>query len=295
MINPHRVYGIMGYGTLGKALATNLTKRQVTYWTYDPKLSSSIRYFNKYKKVYEGLNDTEAVFICVPTPPCDDGYVIVHILDALDFLIESKYRGVVIIKSTIGANDFRQIKSETDKEHGRTHGLRLFVSPEFVREKSAAEDLFHSQTILYGPWTNKTLDEKVRLALISIRGYYYTYGWNFVRCDPDVCALMKTGRNFALAAKLAAANFVHLEGRNIGLSHNKAQQIVNFVFEDRRLKSEEHYHDVGNQNQTYGFAGKCLPKDLEAKMGSPDEVLRDYARGMFAFNQALNDEVKKRG
>jgi UDP-glucose 6-dehydrogenase len=92
--------GIIGYGTVGKSIHNMLDKHSIL--------------INDPAKGYlgESMLDTDACFVCVPTPTIDDGQDISIVREVLSLLYENLYPGLIIIKSTTTPKNIAKLISE---------------------------------------------------------------------------------------------------------------------------------------------------------------------------------------
>ena len=112
--------GIVGNGFVGSAVANGFDKN-VKKFIVDPK-------FNRNTIQDLIVFDPKLVFVCVPTPPQESHYdVDVHYVDeVLKELHDYKYKGVVVVKSTITPDHLTRFK--------KTYKLSLVYNPEFLTE-----------------------------------------------------------------------------------------------------------------------------------------------------------------
>lgn len=270
------MYGIIGYGVLGKAMGKCFTKNSVDWWAEDIE-TQRVPKSRRFEKGH--LDRTPAVFICVPTPApvFGVGYSLTQIELALGWLRDQEYTGVVVISSTIGAGDYEHLTRNKYPFH-------LFVSPEFLREKTAVDDLWNAYyPTIYGPETMVKAVRGVLLAALRARHFsaYYT------AVTPETCALIKQGRNLALALKLTSASLVHLNAKAALLSRHENIKVVNRVFSDPRLATSDTYHNVGQYGHKIGFGGNCLPKDVQALATDPNmpDAAKEFLEALVKFNE----------
>lgn len=256
------MYGIIGYGVLGKATAKCLFRNRESYWCHDTnpkkKAPNEIELWDDRVDV---VRTTAAVFVCVNTPEHEGraGYDLTYVHSALDYLVGLEYKGVVIVSSTIGIGDYSTLVN-----HHKGAKYTLVVSPEFIRAKTADSDMYYPADILYGPPIKSV---PVRIAVVTALSDRTDRCAVPLALDPDQCALVKTGRNLALAMKLTSATVTYLEGQNSGMTPAKINQALDMAFRDIRLG--QNYHSVGKKPYKLGFGGTCLPKDVAAKRSSP--------------------------
>jgi len=261
-------YGIIGYGVVGKAIAAGFDRNAVNAWVLDTKTHPVV--------VPTTVHQAKAIFVCVNTPAKNGRYDITNLKNALYDLECLKYSGVVIIVSTMGVNEYREIKNYFGKS------LRMVVCPEFLTAENAEEDFYFQRNVIYGPWISPKADAIVREALTDCKDC----GITFTRKSAEECVLIKTGKNLTLFLKLIAANLVYAEATHHYLTSKQAQDIVNFIHDDPRLKSEKPYHKVGCHEGTLGVAGTCLPKDAEGKTYSIDnKIVSDAFKALTRLNR----------
>lgn len=272
-------YGIVGYGVVGRATAYCLSKRMYNWWAIDTAVKVPSKH--TFKPAY--LEQTSVVFVCVPTRECERGYDLSNVKDALYDLVEQNYAGTVVVVSTLGVGDFAVLDDAV--QHRK---FALTVCPEFLREASANRDMWLSrQTYYYGPKLSKEQDIVLRQALQSRHHVPQTY----ICADADTCAAYKTGRNLALAMKLASASIAYLTALPCGGSNADAARLVSRIFEDARLQSATPYHNVGRNKHKLGFGGNCLPKDVKALSENSNlpYAVRKFLRSVNELNEWLRD------
>ncbi|MGH9790081.1 MAG: nucleotide sugar dehydrogenase, partial [Candidatus Acidiferrales bacterium] len=115
--------------------------------------------------VARAVHDSEAIFICVGTPPLDSGDADLSAIDRCARLIagEAKASKLVIEKSTVPVQTGQQLKRQLEV-YGRTPGVKFTVAsnPEFLREGTAVGDFLHPDRIVVGvddPGAEKQLRE----------------------------------------------------------------------------------------------------------------------------------------
>lgn len=286
-MNQDHMYGVVGCGVVGSAVIGGLESNEHDWWGYDPEVHNTDYKFGSVFKTLPpslDLSETTAVFLCLPTlaSPLDGGYNLGPLVSTLHWLAQEEYQGTVVVMSTVSADDFHYLlRYSSDKKAAYS----LFVSPEFLTARNAIEDFYYPGTpVVYGP----TVTEDARPMVEEILAAPRTWDTEFLNMTATECCLLKTWRNVALAQKLLTANMIYFDARLQGLGSEAAQQLVDTIFSDPRLKTEEHYTKVGNEEQTLGFAGACLPKDLEAMaLSMPNEAVRSYLEAAHRLNNVF--------
>ena len=99
--------GIVGHGFVGKALENGI-HNSVSILNIDPKLNTSIKDLIAFQP--------NIVFICVPTPLCEDLSLdasIVH--SVIDEILEHNIVSLIVFKSTILPNHLYKISKKVKK------------------------------------------------------------------------------------------------------------------------------------------------------------------------------------
>ena len=98
------------------------------------------------------VDDVEVIFICVGTPPLDNGEADLSAIANVARTIGQRARGrrVVIEKSTVPVQTGQQLKRQLQLYASRGLQCELVSNPEFLREGSAIEDFFHPDRIVIG-------------------------------------------------------------------------------------------------------------------------------------------------
>jgi UDP-glucose 6-dehydrogenase len=281
------MYGVVGCGVVGSAVIAGLEKNQHDWWGYDPQVHDTRYKFGSVFKTQPpslDLAETATIFLCLPTlaSDIDEGYNLGPLVSALNWLAQEEYQGTVIVVSTVSSEDFHYLLRYSSNKKA---AYSLFVSPEFLTAKNANKDFYEpGSPVVYGPTVTVEAQPMVEESLKAPR----SPGTKFFNMTAVECCLLKTWRNVALAQKLLTANMIYFDARLQGLGAECAQQLVDQVFSDSRLKTEEHYTKVGNEEQTLGFAGACLPKDLEAMaLSMPNNAMRNYLEAAQRLNNGF--------
>jgi UDP-glucose 6-dehydrogenase len=281
------MYGVVGCGVVGSAVVKGLEANQHNWWGYDPQVHDTKYKFGSVFKTRPpslDLMETTAVFLCLPTlaSELDEGYNLGPLVSVLHWLAKEEYQGTVVVVSTVSADDFQYLLTYSSSKKA---AYSLFVSPEFLTARNANNEFYAPESsVVYGPTVNVDAQPMIEEILLAPR----SPGTEFINMTATECCLLKTWRNVALAQKLLTANMIYFDARLQGLGAECAQQLVDQVFSDPRLKTEEHYTKVGNEEQTLGFAGACLPKDLEAMaLAMPNNAMRNYLEAAQSLNNGF--------
>lgn len=188
----------------------------------------------------------EIVFICVGTPPKDNGETDLSQVEGAARLIGERIRGykIIVNKSTVpvGTGEFvRKVINETKKTDA---DFDVVSNPEFLREGSAIPDALNPDRVVIG-----APSKHVAMKLLEL---YYTLGSPLIVTDVASAELIKYASNSFLAMKISfineIANICEKAGANVA-------DVARGVGADRRIGREF-------LNAGLGFGGSCFPKDV---------------------------------
>jgi UDPglucose 6-dehydrogenase len=258
--------GIIGKGFVGSAVAHGFDKdcEQVIV---DPKYTDN--------EITDVL-DCKLVFVCVPTPPNEDGSINVDIVhDVLIELSMRDYKGVVVVKSTIIPDYLHEFKKEFD--------LKIVYNPEFLTESNANEDFKNPPFQVFGgKWRDCEVVEKAYLRHSSVR-IVPTF-----KVDLTTASLLKYTINSWLATKVTFFNELK-QLHELGSSMVSWEQFTDMLSRDDRI-GNSHMKVPGPDGEP-GFGGHCFPKDTEALLhyANNKNIKMSVLRKAVQTNKKLRD------
>ncbi|MBZ0159356.1 UDP-glucose/GDP-mannose dehydrogenase family protein [Candidatus Methylomirabilis sp.] len=234
----------------------------------------------------EGIEAATVIFICVGTPPLEDGDADLSAVEQVARQIgelSSAYK-LVVEKSTVPVQTGMWIE-KTLKVYGGGKDDRFDVAsnPEFLREGSAVEDFLHPDRIVVGvghPRAERLLRDLYE-PIVSGDFTCPTHGVcreagpiPFVVTDIKSAELIKHASNSFLAMKISFINSVADLCELVGAD---VERVAEGMGLDRRIGR-------AFLNAGLGFGGFCFPKDLQAfvkiaeKCGYDFGLLREVDR-----------------
>ena len=215
----------------------------------------------------QAVASTDAIFICVGTPPLPNGDADLSAIDRVAKLIatESRSPKLVVEKSTVPAQTGEELKRALSV-YGRKSGVTFQVAsnPEFLREGTAVEDFLHPDRVVVGV-EDETAERQLKEIYRPILDQKFNCPVHAPAC-PRVPApvwlvttinsaeLIKHASNSFLALKISYANIVADLAEKLGAD---IEEVVRAVGLDPRIGRS--FFNAG-----IGFGGFCLPKDLQA-------------------------------
>ncbi len=237
--------GIIGKGFVGSAVEHA--------FSCDPKFQTSIKVYDKNPDLSthtldETINDSEIIFLSVPTPANDDGSINIEIVENILSEISkcSDNDSIILLRSTVIPGTTNMLSKKFPK-------LKIVFNPEFLTERNANDDFINQSRIVLGG--EKKLTSKVA----------ELYNWRFNNSVPIVetnfqtAELIKYMNNCFLATKVSFMNEMKMIASKTNVNWDKA--VEGFIGDPRVGAS--HVNVPGNDGKL-GFSGSCFPKDLQA-------------------------------
>jgi UDPglucose 6-dehydrogenase len=208
----------------------------------------------------EGVQNSEVIFIAVPTPPQPDGSVDLSYIErvARDIAAAMTSYKIVVDKSTVPVKTGEKV-AETIKRYCTSQAEFDVVSnPEFLREGFAVGDLMKPDRVVIGVRSPRPV-----AAMTEI---YTPFQAPIIVTDINSAELIKHAANSFLALKIsyinAIATICEAAGANV-------QQVAHGIGLDERIGSRF-------LNAGIGFGGSCFPKDLSAFIKISEQVGYDF-------------------
>lgn len=220
---------------------------------FEPQLAEYIERNVKQKRLFfttsykDTVPKSQVVFICVGTPPKENGEAdLTYLYAAVEETAKNLNHNftLITIKSTIPIG-FEDNLEETVKKHA-TSKFEFASSPEFLREGSAIQDTLHPDRIVIG--TESAKAQKMLLEL------HAPISGERIICDTRSAQLIKYASNAILATKVSFANALAILCEKIGAD---VEKVLEGVGADKRIGRSFLYPGVG-------YGGSCLPKDVLA-------------------------------
>jgi len=218
--------------------------------------------------IQEGVENSQIIFIAVPTPQQPDGDVDLSFLEKVAREIAgvlSDYR-VIVDKSTVPVKTGEKV-AESIKRYNR-HGANFDVvsNPEFLREGCAVHDLMHPDRIVIGAQSEHAID--------LMKKVYEPFMAPILVTDINSAELIKHCANSFLALKISYINAVSVICEASGADIEKVADGIGMD------------HRIGRDflNGGIGYGGSCFPKDIAAfitiseRLGTPFNLLKEVQR-----------------
>jgi len=210
--------------------------------------------------VETAVRKAEVIFICVGTPPKEDGSTDMS-------QVESAARGiaaamdrykVIVNKSTVpvGTGDLVRNIIETNKR--RNIDFDVVSNPEFLREGSAIQDTLHPDRIVIGAPN--------QIVAMKILELYAPLERPMIITDVASAEMIKYASNAFLATKISFANAIANICDAVGAD---VIQVVKGMGLDNRI-------GPAFLNPGLGYGGSCFPKDSSSLLHTARSVGYDF-------------------
>lgn len=221
---------------------------------YEPGLEELVKKNRKNKRLgfttnmQDAIHFGEVIFICVGTPPRDNGEAdlsaVEHVAHEIAKNIK-EYR-LIVEKSTVPVETGHQLQQTIQESIRKKVPFDVASNPEFLREGSAIQDFFEPDRIVLGVESKRA--EKI------LRDLYKPFRVPVIITDIKSAELIKHASNSFLAAKISFINLVAQICEKVGADVMKVSEGMGF---DKRIGK-------AFLNAGIGFGGFCFPKDLAA-------------------------------
>jgi len=235
--------GIVGQGYVGTAVKSVFEKHYKVN-TFDLNGNCSC------KTLHELVNNSDVIFVCVPTPMKKDGScdtsIVENVVKDINETVNCNQDGkIVAIKSTIPPGTTNRLNKKY--EH-----ISVIFNPEFLTEANFIDDFKNQNRIIIGgerPSTTK-LRQVYSLAFPNVK---------IVKTGSKTAEMVKYMTNTFLATKVSFANEMKQICDELNIDYDK---VVEYSTYDERL-GKSHWAVPGPDGKL-GFGGSCFPKDINA-------------------------------
>jgi UDPglucose 6-dehydrogenase len=222
------------------------------------------------------VRHADFVFLCVGTPPGDDGSADLSAIESVAREIAPLIEpgAVVVNKSTVPVGTTRLV-ARWLAEAGAAHDANVASNPEFLREGTAVRDFLSPNRIVIG-----CDDPSVAVRISEL---YRTIPAPIVVTDAASAEMIKQASNAFLATKISFINAV----ANVCEAVNAdVRDVALGMGYDARIGSDFLHPGPG-------FGGACLPKDTSALLRTAEQYGYDFSllRGVLEVNDRQRDHI----
>lgn len=227
------------------------------------------------------IQDAEAVFIAVGTPPDEDGSAdLKYVLGvAREIGKNMDHYLVVVTKSTVPVGTSMKVKkaiSEELEKRGEDIPFDVASNPEFLKEGNAVDDFLKPDRIVIG--TESKDAQKVMKRLYKP---FLLNGHPILFMDITSSEMTKYAANSMLATKISFINDIANLCEIVGADVDNVRKGIG---SDARIGNKFIYPGTG-------YGGSCFPKDVQALIRTADE--HNYSLEILKAVESVNYRQKE--
>ena len=208
----------------------------------------------------ESVEHAHIYFLCLPTPPMEDGSADVkYVRSAVNSILEnlkevqkpSSHLPIFVLKSTVPLGTNQKVRREiADKYEGE---FDVVSNPEFLKEGAAVKDFMFPDRVVIGAESDASFE-----LLTGLYEPFCRTGAPILRMDPASAELTKYAANCFLATKISFMNEV---AKLCDLVGADVEQVRVGISKDQRIGHSFLFAGLG-------YGGSCFPKDTRALVNS---------------------------
>jgi len=258
---------------------------------YEPQLGDIVKNNFKEKRLFftsdykRAIPNSDVVFICVGTPPKEDGSADLRYVMAAAGEMKPLLRNgsIVAVKSTVPVGTCDLVENLLNG--GRKNKIVVVSNPEFLKEGDAVRDFMYPDRVVVG-----TEDEKARKVFLELYSPYTKRGQAIIFMKRRSSELTKYAANSYLAMRVSFINEISMLCERIGAD---VEEVRKGIGTDRRIGMQFMYPGIG-------YGGSCFPKDVKAliELGRKYNIDINFARITDEINQLQRenffDKILKR-
>ncbi|MFC1549120.1 UDP-glucose dehydrogenase family protein, partial [Candidatus Omnitrophota bacterium] len=224
--------------------------------------------------ITEAVKKADIIFICVGTPPRNDGSADLTGIEKVSRAIAKNMDSykLIVEKSTVPVATGEWVKNTVNMFNKKGLDFDVASNPEFLREGSAIEDFMNPDRVVIGVESKRAED--------LLRELYEPLDTKIVVTNIKGAEIIKHASNSFLATKISFANALSNICEEVGADVNEVAEGIGL---DHRIN--KHFLKAG-----IGFGGSCFPKDLQAFIHISEKL--GYPFGMLKEVEKINEKQK---
>ena len=208
--------------------------------------------------IEDAVNHAELIFICVGTPPKEDGSAdLQHVVRVAQQIAEHMNSFKVIInKSTVPVGTGERVAEEVRRvliQRNALHPFTVVSNPEFLKEGAAIDDFLRPDRIVLGTDHTPAGQRALRM-MKALYAPFQRHHERLICMDVRSAELTKYAANAMLATRISFMNELANLAEKIGAD---IEQVRAGIGSDPRIGFSFLYAGCG-------YGGSCFPKDVRA-------------------------------
>jgi UDPglucose 6-dehydrogenase len=226
------------------------------------------------------LEDCDAVFIAVGTPPDEDGSAdLKYVLGvAREIGAQMDRYMVVVTKSTVPVGTAQKVKAAIREQldrRGVDQKFDVASNPEFLKEGNAVDDFLRPDRIVIG-----VESAEAEALMKKLYKPFLLNGHPLIFMDIPSAEMTKYTANAMLATKISFMNDIANLCEIVGADVNMVRKGIG---SDQRIGNKFIYPGIG-------YGGSCFPKDVKALIKTGNEL--NYSLEILKAVELVNDKQK---
>lgn len=229
----------------------------------------------------DSINECQAVFIAVGTPPDEDGSADLKYVLAVAREIGRNMTDylVVVTKSTVPIGTAVKVKAAVQEELDK-RGLKLSFdvasNPEFLKEGAAIDDFMKPDRIVVG-----VESERAEQVISKLYKAFLMNGHPIIFMNIPSAEMTKYAANSMLATRISFMNDISNLCEIVGADVNLVRRGIG---SDSRIGHKFLYAGIG-------YGGSCFPKDVKALIKTAED--RGYSLDVLKAVETVNQKQKE--
>jgi len=208
-------------------------------------------------KLEDVLDQSEIIFLALPTPPGADGSAdLKYVLGVADQIgkLMKEYK-VIVNKSTVPVGTADKVRAAIENNYKGE--FDVVSNPEFLREGVAVDDFMKPDRVVVG-----TTSERAKKLMSELYSPYLRQGNPVIYMDERSAELTKYAANSFLATKISFMNEIAQLCERMGADVDMVRKGIG---SDDRIGKRFLFPGIG-------YGGSCFPKDVQALVKSATDV-----------------------
>ena len=232
-------------------------------------------------KLTDCLDNVEAVFSAVGTPPDEDGSAdLSYVLEVAREVGRNMKKYVVLVtKSTVPVGTAKKVKQVIEEElakRGETIEFDVASNPEFLKEGSAVKDFMSPDRVVVG-----VESERAKALMTKLYRPFMMNNFRVIFTDIPSAEMIKYAANSMLATRISFMNDIANLCELVGADVNMVRKGIG---SDTRIGSKFLYPGCG-------YGGSCFPKDVKALIRTAEK--QGYDMRVLKAVEAVNEKQKE--
>ena len=226
------------------------------------------------------LNEVDAVFSAVGTPPDEDGSAdLRYVLDVARTIGRNMQKYVLVVtKSTVPVGTARKVRQTIQEEldkRGADIQFDVASNPEFLKEGNAINDFMSPDRVVVG-----VESKRARELMSKLYKPFLLNNFRVIFMDIPSAEMTKYAANSMLATRISfmndIANLCELVGADVNM-------VRSGIGSDTRIGRKFLYPGIG-------YGGSCFPKDVKALIKTAEQ--QGYSMRVLKAVEEVNETQK---